>query len=79
MHNGCRRLREPTWALPSLVGWGVTIVAGAGTTVGRPARLTGLITALPGSPANLSDDLRTDHPVRVGPCSPTRHTSPRGV
>ena len=51
MHNGCRRLYEPAWALPSMAGWGVTIVVGAGTTVGRPARLMWLITALPGSPS----------------------------
>jgi hypothetical protein len=51
MHNGCRRLCEPTWALPSVAGCDVTIVVGAGTTVGRPARLTWLITALPGSPS----------------------------
>ena len=51
MHNGCRRLREPTWALRSVAGCGLTIVVGVGTTVGRPARLTELITALPGSPS----------------------------
>jgi hypothetical protein len=42
MRNGCRRLREPIWALPSVAGCGVIIVAGAGTTVGRSALLTWL-------------------------------------
>ena len=51
---GCRRLREPTWALPSVAGCGVTIVVRSRHQVGRP------------SPAHVADHRAAREPQLIG-------------